>query len=279
MKSIRWIVLASVLIGLLNPFVLWAEEAGEGGEAMATEAMEAVEEDRPSVGADVAFLSKYIWRGFELSDSSLVIQPSVTAGYKGFSLNLWGNLDTSFDDGIEKKSTLNETDVTFAYDTTIGELFNVGGGYIYYGLDGLDDTQEFYGTVGFNVLLTPTLTIYRDISSVQGWYFHLGISHSFALPHDMSLDLAGSVAYYHSDSDNLVEYDDNLIATTDRYRNFHDGNLSASLNIPFAKFFSVNPTVAYSFPLSGSADNLIEATSLSGNSSFFYGGVVFSIAY
>jgi uncharacterized protein (TIGR02001 family) len=260
-----------MLIALFNPFSLWAEEAKE--------VMEEVEEDRPTIGADVAFLSQYIWRGLEFSDSSLVIQPSITAGYKGFSLNLWGNLDTSFDDGVEKKSTLNETDVTFGYDTTIGDLFNVGGGYIYYGLDGIDDTYEFYGTLGLNVLLAPTLTVYRDIGSVQGWYIHLGISHSFALPHEMSLDLAGSVAYYHSDSDNLLEYDDSLQPTTDRYRSLHDGNLSARLTIPFAEYFSVTPTVAYSFPLSSDADNLIEATSLSGNSSFFYGGVVFSMAF
>ena len=50
----------------------------------------------PSADASVAFLSKYVWRGFELSDDSIVIQPSMTVAYKGFGMNLWGNLDTDY---------------------------------------------------------------------------------------------------------------------------------------------------------------------------------------
>ena len=59
------------------------------------------EETKPSASADVGIFSKYIWRGWELSDDSVVIQPSITAEYKGFSMNLWGNLDTDVDDAIE----------------------------------------------------------------------------------------------------------------------------------------------------------------------------------
>jgi len=42
-----------------------------------------------------AVMSQYVWRGYELSRNSIVIQPSMTVGYKGFSVNLWGNLDTN----------------------------------------------------------------------------------------------------------------------------------------------------------------------------------------
>lgn len=59
--------------------------------AMAEEKVEV-----PSADASVAFLSKYVWRGFELSDDSIVIQPSMTVAYKGFGMNLWGNLDTDY---------------------------------------------------------------------------------------------------------------------------------------------------------------------------------------
>ena len=54
----------------------------------------AEEGERPTASADISVLSKYVWRGYELNDDSLVLQPSVTVGYKGFSLNLWGNLDS-----------------------------------------------------------------------------------------------------------------------------------------------------------------------------------------
>ena len=57
------------------------------------------EEESPTASADVSILSKYVWRGYELSRrTSLVIQPSATVSYKGFGFNLWGNLDTSLDD-------------------------------------------------------------------------------------------------------------------------------------------------------------------------------------
>ena len=56
------------------------------------------EEEAPSGGADIALLSQYVWRGYAFSDSSIVIQPSISAGYKGFGLNLWGNLDIDYYD-------------------------------------------------------------------------------------------------------------------------------------------------------------------------------------
>jgi len=58
------------------------------GEGTTVAVADQEEEERPTLTADVAFMSQYIWRGYELSKDSLVIQPSVTAAYKGFSLNL-----------------------------------------------------------------------------------------------------------------------------------------------------------------------------------------------
>ena len=52
------------------------------------------EEEKPTADFSVSALTKYVWRGQELSRDSIVLQPSLTVGYKGFSANLWGNLDT-----------------------------------------------------------------------------------------------------------------------------------------------------------------------------------------
>ena len=41
------------------------------------------EEESPSASLDVGLFSKYIWRGYELSDDSFVVQSSATIGYKG----------------------------------------------------------------------------------------------------------------------------------------------------------------------------------------------------
>ena len=51
-------------------------------------------EDKPTASAGVDVLSQYVWRGFALSRNSAVLQPSVTVGYKGFSVNVWGTFDT-----------------------------------------------------------------------------------------------------------------------------------------------------------------------------------------
>jgi hypothetical protein len=56
-----------------------APAPGEGTKA--AEIPAEVDEDRPELSADVGFLSQYIWRGYGLSKDSLVIQPSITAGF------------------------------------------------------------------------------------------------------------------------------------------------------------------------------------------------------
>ncbi len=249
---------------------------GEGTNVAETDKMV---EDVPTGGVDVSFLSQYIWRGYELSKDSMVIQPSATIGYKGFAFNLWGNLDTDVYSGPYKDSAKwNETDMTVSYDHSFGPL-GVGVGYIYYALDAADDTQEFYLSLGGDVLLAPTLTIYRDVDEYHGWYFDLGISHSFGLPYDMSVDLAASIAYYISDNDSIVDYNHDLTPTTSEFNNFQNGLVSAGMTIPFLKYFTATPMVAYSFPLGNAADKMLRATSLSDSSKHFFGGVTLSMAF
>ncbi len=237
----------------------------------------AEEQEKPTASADVGFFSKYIWRGYELSDDSLVIQPSTTVGYRSFSLNLWGNLDTNYDSGSDT-SQFNETDLTFAYHTSLA-LVDLGVGYIYYGLDGTDDSQELYSSVGLDTFLAPTLTIYREVAHMPSWYLNLGVSHCFDLPSGVSLDFAGSVGYYYSDDDSFVEVDDSLNPTKKKYRNFHDALISVDLAIPLGKYSSVSPVIAYSFPLTSEADNLVTSTSFSDASAFLYGGATLSISF
>lgn len=237
------------------------------------------EEEKPEASADVGVFSKYVWRGYELSDDSVVIQPSVTVGYKGFGINLWGNLDTDVNHNSDE-SQFNETDMTLSYDRSFGSV-SLGVGYIYYGLDGIDDSEELYLSISYDTLLSPTLTVYREISHLPAWYLSFGVSHSFDLPKEITLDLAGSVGYYYyENADDGHEFDSNLVATTEEYRNFHNGLVSAGLTIPLNKYFTLTPMVAYSFPLSTKADDHIAATStISDDSDYFYGGVTASLSF
>lgn len=220
------------------------------------------EEEVPSADASVAFLSKYVWRGFELSDDSIVIQPSMTVAYKGFGMNLWGNLDTDY--YATETNKWNETDWTLSYDGAYEKL-GYGVGWILYALDGVHDTQEIYGTLSYNVITAPTLALYYDIDDFSGaWYANLGFSHSFMIGEKYSLDLGLAFGYL----------DDG-----DSYNEFHDGNLSASMSFPVGKYFAITPEIYWSFPLSGTSGDLIESASISNNDNFVYGGVSASFSF
>ncbi len=232
-------------------------------------------EDKPTADLTVGAYSQYIWRGFEMSKDSIVLEPSMTVAYKGFSANVWGNLDTdpySAEEDLSHK--WNETDMTLAYGWEMGPAA-LSVGYIYYALDATDDTQEFFASAGLNVLLTPTLTVYRDTDSYQGWYTTLAISHSFPVHGDITLDLGAQGSYLAADE--ASTYAD---ANGDAYSNFHDGVLSLGFTIPVTSLITIKPKLSYTFALSNDASDLMKAASKDGNDdNFVYGGVAVSMAF
>ena len=237
------------------------------------------EEGKPTASADVGVFNKYVWRGYELSDDSVVIQPSTTISYKNFSFNLWGNLDTRMDDDTHSNQ-FNEIDMTLSYDKELGPVC-LGAGYIYYGLDGINDSEEIYLSIGIDTILSPTFTVYREIAHLPSWYLIFAVSHSFELPKNITLDLAGSVGYYYADNaDDFAEYNSQLVASNDPYRSFHDGLVSIGLTVPVTEYITISPGVSYSFPLTGDADNHIVATNAySDDSDYVYGGATLSISF
>lgn len=239
--------------------------------------MAVAEEDKPTANLTVGAYSQYIWRGFELSKDSIVIQPSMTVAYKGFSANLWGNLDTDpYSEDANESNNWNETDMTLAYGWDLDPVA-LSVGYIYYSLDSMDDSQEFYASASLKTILKPTLTIYRDIDSYQGWYITLGIGHSIPIQGDITVDLGAQIAYLSVDDESTYADPGD---PNDAYSNFHDGTLSVGMTIPVNTYFTVNPKLSYTFGLSDDADDLMEATSKDGNDDdYIYGGVSVSMAF
>ncbi len=284
-----------VLMLASAPLTAWAaEEAKPAADTKA--AAPAPEEDKVTGEAAVSVLSAYIWRGQEMTRHSVVIQPSVTASYKGFTANIWGNVDTNpYSSGIENHATnFTETDVTLSYIHKFG-IVSVGGGYIYYGLHGsapgggdLPDSQEIFATVSLDTLLAPTLTVYKEIDHYKQWYATLGASHTFALHERIGLKLAGSVSYLKSeDATDYPEFDGNAMAIPGKkFNNFHDGIVSVSLPVNVIKTLTVSPTLSYVYPLSRDARNEMRGRSLKGallpsdkDSSFLYGGIAMSFTF
>lgn len=207
----------------------------------------------------LATYNQYIFRGYEIGKSGLVIQPSMTVSLKGFSATFWGNIDTNQRNtktatfNQEFKKGWNETDLTLSYTHEIKNL-SITGGYIYYGTKYADETEEVFVALSYKTIANPTITVYRDITNYKGTYINLGLSHSFPIYKEMTLDLASGFGYFIGESDYWKTYERSTgTYTGSKYRGFHDGMVKMGLTIPVKKVFLIQPTVQYWFPLSSDA--------------------------
>ncbi len=206
----------------------------------------------PDVTGSISLLgaNRYIFRGAELSSHSAVLQPSVTINYKGFSANIWGNLDTDqtptqgFAPSNPGQKSYNETDLTLSYTYNINKLA-LTGGYIYYGTQYTQQTQELFVSATYDMFAHPTIAVYRDIDAHPGTYVNLSFSQSFPVYKlangDVTVDLSAGFGYYNVDD------------SGEKYSALHDGNGKAGLTIPVYKNVVVQPFVQQWFPLSGTA--------------------------
>ncbi len=283
------LVITSLLVVLSVSISMFAWAADE------PQAIEEAQEEKISGEIAASILSAYIWRGQELTRHSVVLQPSIMVSYRGFAASLWGNLDTKpyAVDGHKNSSNFTETDVTLSYSRAFG-ILQAGVGYIYYGLSGsaaggedLLDSQELFVSLGLDTLLSPTLTVYKEIDHYHQWYATLGISHTFSLHEKIGLKLAANVSYLKSeDATTYPKFDKNSAATDKKFNNFHDGVFSVSLPVAVIKTLTITPTLSYVFPLSDDAKYEMRGRGLKGtanpsdrDSSYFYGGIVLSYTF
>lgn len=256
MRGFKYLVM--VLIFLMSFSLAMAEEPKK-------------EEDNVTGSVSTAIYNKYIFRGYELSSGSVVIQPLVTVSYKGFSLNYWGNIDTrekqtqSFIPDRPGRKSFNESDLTLSYTYSIDKL-SLTAGYIYYGTKYTDETEEVFLSASYDIISKPTLTIYRDISTYPGTYLNLALSHSFEVYKDITLDLAASLGYFKGDDSYWKTYDSSTgDYTGKKYSAFHDGKLQAGFTIPIMKNLIVQPIVQYWFPISNKAKRIVDGSSYNPN--------------
>lgn len=134
MKNFKIVMFAALFFLCIGAKGLLAEEV----KPPDAKPQEKPEEARVTGSGSVGVYNQYIFRGYEIGQSGLVIQPSLTASFKGFSATFWGNVDTNQRDTKtatftqEFKKGWNETDLTLSYTYAIKKL-SLTGGYIYYG--------------------------------------------------------------------------------------------------------------------------------------------------
>jgi hypothetical protein len=229
------------------------------------------EETKITGNASVGIFNRYIFRGYELSSNSIVIQPALSVSYKGFSAAFWGNIDSdehptqSFVPDREGQKSFNETDLTLSYTYSIEKL-SMTGGYIYYGTKYAQETEEIFLSASYDIVTKPTITVYRDITSYPGTYINLYLSHSEMIYKDITLDLGASASYFVGDDDYWRTYESSTGAYTGgQYSAFHDGMVKAGFTIPLVKNFLVQPLAQYWFPLSSKAKRTIDGNSYNPN--------------
>jgi hypothetical protein len=248
------------------------------------------EEERPSFTVYSDVLSQYLWRGYALSKDSAVLQPSMTASYKGFSVNIWGNFDTNskFQNNPSVGAKWNETDFTFSYSREIyGALSGtVGGIYYAYALDSIygtnvPDSFEIYGGLSYAFpWFTLGVTGYREVSHYPGWWILFDLSRNFKLPwYDMSTDLGMTFVYQNSKDNTAYPAWPYNPDNTEAFSGFLSGQIFAALNIPVWKFITVSPRIGFTFPLSHQANEQISYISWDSQANHVFGGLRISAAF
>ncbi len=253
-----------------------AAQADAKSEAAAP-APAAADGEKPAADLTVSALNLYYYQGRAFSRNSLVIQPSLTVGYGGFSAGLWGNLDTNpypLDQAEGKHSgNWTETDVTLSYGKTFGRV-SAGLSYAYYGIAGANaggadvrDQHDLGVSLKLNTLLNPALNVYYMFDNSQRWYFMIGISHTVEIRRMISLKLAATAGYLASDmgtadmdgAHNRIDDSGNVLA--EKYNNFLDGMVSITLPVKLTKFITLTPSIAFAFPLGKDAENYMKYNS------------------
>lgn len=245
---------AMLFLALFLPVASFADGEEKKGEE------KKVEETKVTGSASIGVYSKYIFRGYELSRDSAVIQPSLSMTYRGFTAAFWGNIDTgqhvtqSFNPGTaEGQKGYNETDITLSYTHSFNKL-SLAGGYIYYGTKYANETEEFFLGISYDTYGKPALTVYRDVNAFPGTYINLSLAHSFKLYREMTLDLGASFGYFAGSGNYWNTYETGTgDYTGSKYGGFHDGMVKAGLTIPVTKSVCVQPTLQWWFPLSADA--------------------------
>ncbi len=207
--------------------------------------------------AYAGYFSKYLWRGENLSGGTPVVQAGMDLSAHGFTLSYWSNWQTK-DDVILGTPTdsgeLTETDVTLDYSFDINKLVSASVGDIYYSLEG-KDTSEVYAGATFNTLLSPAVKIYWDYDQAKenGYFITASVGHSFALTKKMGLNL-GALVSYNGASDFSVG----------SYHNWHNYELSASVDYAITDQLSLSPSFVYSAPISAAAKDNIDTETMAG---------------
>ncbi|MBI2632079.1 hypothetical protein HYW75_03685 [Candidatus Pacearchaeota archaeon] len=200
-----------------------------------------------SVGADLGFSTKYMLKGFTLSETP-VMQPTPYVKYGPFTATGIFNYDT-------RTTSFNEADAFFDITLPLKPLtkklsLSTGYNFLTFPNTRFHHTHEIYSAISYDTLSKPSLRVIRDISQGSGYYTELSIKHD--LPISKSISISGNALIAHN-----------------HHLNIDSSGLSHAtigLATPFSigKGFSITPNINYQYSLNRDFQNEL------------WGGVIFS---
>jgi len=193
-------------------------------------------EEKVTGAVYVGPVSKYLFRGLDLSENRGVIQGGVDLSYKGFTLSYWSNYQTVSGPTLEAGETT-ETDIILNYSFTPVDLLTLNVGNLYYTMDNAEDTNEVYLKATLNTLLSPTFAVYYDwdIATKTGLFYTLSIAHTFPVAEKLGVTL-GALAGYNMENPSASE----------DYNNLHNYELTASADYAVTDSIKISPSYLYS---------------------------------
>ena len=149
-----------------------------------------------SLSFDNMFVSKYIWRGQNLSNTASM-QPGLGFSYKNFSISSWSNFaHTPIGDSGVAGNHWTEHDLTVDYGFALSDKIALNVGYINYAFPNFTEgrySSEIYGSVGIDTILQPTFAVYGDMHNGNGMYYNFGIGHSLGVGKGIAMNLSASL--------------------------------------------------------------------------------------
>lgn len=158
------------------------------------------------------FVGEYVFRGTTLGAESL--QAGVEVAFdNGFYTGIWGNTgvgeqSSATDDeidfyagyGFELSPTISaDVGATLYHYPQSGDIFDIGTGA------GDASTLEFFGGLGFDVALAPSIYVYYD-ETLETFTVEGGAEYSVPVSDTTSFDLSGSLGAVEPDSGTDYQY-------------------------------------------------------------------------
>jgi uncharacterized protein (TIGR02001 family) len=215
--------------------------------------------------------SKYLWRGFDLSENEPVLQGSVNLNLGGFTLGVWSNMqlengnnaNTGIDNLGDGEITETDFNLTYTFSPVEPVAITVGNYHYTYNVPGSDN--ELLAGISLDVPLSPKFTAYfawdvEDDEGMDGLYYTLDVIHEFTLSQNITVGMAGLVGY---------NQESPLVGD---YSALHDFEATVMANYALVQDLSLGFSLLYAAPLSNEAE-------AAGVDSEWVGGLALSVTF